>query len=175
MSEQFEKSSSWEKINLGSEKLKLFFVRHLDRIYGAKLHMVSRLPYLQEEAEFSDLREAIQDTVADVEKQIARMELIYTLLDAEFSHASIHGLSGLIDDAFEAINQQQGEPELRDLSIIFYMQNIESVEMASFQILQMAAAKLKHKQVSQLLKENYEEAKSDRTLLLFISSKYISN
>jgi len=175
MNEQPDKRRSWKKINLGSEKLKLFFIKHLDRIYAAKLHLVSRLPGIAEEVEFSDLRNAILETVADVEKQIARMELIYSLLDAEVSKGSIHGLSGLIQDAFEAINEQRGEPELRDLSIIFYMQNIESIEMASFQILQMAAVRLKNKHISQLLKENYEEAKADRTLLLLISSKYITN
>jgi len=175
MNEQPDKRRSWKKINLGSEKLKLFFIKHLDRIYAAKLHLVSRLPGIAEEVEFADLRNAILETVADVEKQIARMELIYSLLDAEVSKGSIHGLSGLIQDAFESINEQRGEPELRDLSIIFYMQNIESIEMASFQILQMAAVRLKNKHISQLLKENYEEAKADRTLLLLISSKYITN
>jgi len=170
-----DKRRSWKKINLGSEKLKLFFIKHLDRIYGAKLHLVSRLPGIAEEVEFADLRNAILETVKDVEKQIARMELIYSLLDAEVSKGSIHGLSGLIQDAFEAINEQRGEPELCDLSIIFYLQNIESIEMASFQILQMAAVRLKNKHISQLIKENYEEAKTDRTLLLLISSKYITN
>jgi len=175
MSDQPDKHSSWKKINLGSEKLKLFFIKHLDRIYAAKLHLVSRLPSLIDEVQFADLRNAICETVEDVEKQIARMEVIYTLLDAEVSKGSIHGLTGLIEDAFEAINEQNGEPEMRDLSIIFYLQNIESVEMASFQILQMAAVKLKNKHVNQLLKENYDEAKADRTLLLLISSKYITN
>ena len=175
MNEQPEKSRSWKKINLGSEKLKIFFIKHLDRIYGAKLHLVSKFPALEQEVEFADLKNAIIETVSDVEKQIARMELIYSLLDAEVSKGSIHGLTGLIEDAFESINEQRGEAELRDLSIIFYLQNIESVEMASFQILQMAAVKLKNKHISQLLKENYEEAKADRTLLLLISSKYIIN
>lgn len=173
MNEQSEKPNSWEKINLGSEKLKIFFLKHLDRIYAAKLHLVSKLPSLAGQAQFSELKKAIIETVEDVEKQIARMQLIYTLLDAEVVSGSIHGLTGLIDDAFEAINEQRGERELQDLSIIFYLQNIESVEMASFQILQMAAIKLKNKQVNKLLKENYDEAKSDRTLLLLISSKYI--
>ncbi|RZJ87059.1 MAG: DUF892 family protein, partial [Chryseobacterium sp.] len=68
---------------------------------------------------------------------------------------------------------QQGEPELQDLSIIFYLQNIESVEMASFQVLQMAAVKLHNNHINKLLKDNYDEAKTDRTLLLLISSKYI--
>jgi len=167
--------SSWKKINLGSEKLKIFFIKHLDRIYGAKLHLVSKLPKLVSEVEFSELKKAIEETVEDVEKQIARMEVIYSLLDSEVSKGSIHGLTGLVEDAFEAIEEQKGEPELRDLSIIFYLQNIESVEMASFQILQMAAVKLKNKHINQLLKENYDEAKADRTLLLLISSKYITN
>ena len=175
MNENYDKHSSWKKINLGSEKLKIFFIKHLDRIYGAKLHLVSKLPSLAAEVEFADLKNAILETVADVEKQIARMEVIYSLLDAEVSTGSIHGLTGLIEDAFEAIDEQIGEGELRDLSIIFYLQNIESVEMASFQILQMAAIKLKNKHINQLLKENYDEAKADRTLLLLISSKYIIN
>jgi len=175
MTEQSDKHRSWKKINLGSDKLKVFFIKHLDRIYAAKLHLVSKLPSLVEEVQFADLKNAICETVEDVEKQIARMEVIYTLLDAEVSKGSIHGLTGLIEDAFEAINEQHGEPELRDLSIIFYLQNIESVEMASFQILQMAAVKLKNKHINQLLKENYDEAKADRTLLLLISSKYITN
>ncbi|MDO3645254.1 DUF892 family protein [Mucilaginibacter sp. L3T2-6] len=169
MSEQTGKS-----INLGSEKLKLFFVNHLNRIYYAKAHLVQWLPKLQDEVHFSDLRHAIRETVEDVEKQIARMEVIYELLDAEISRGSINGLTGLVDDAFEAIREQAGEAELRDMSIIFYLQNIESVEMASFQVLQMAAVKLKNKQVSQLLKENYDEAKADRTLLLLIAAKYIT-
>lgn len=173
MSESNEQSS--DKIQLGSEKLKTFFINHLDRIYSAKTHLVTKLPKLEEEAHFSDLQQAIAETVENVEKQIARMEMIYALLDAKTSYGNILGLTGLIDDAFEAIHQQSGEAELRDLSIVFYLQNIESVEMASFQILQMAAVKINNKQIVQLLQENYDEAKADRMLFLLISTKYITN
>jgi len=170
-----DKSKNPEEINLGSEKLKLFFTRHLNRIYFAKAHLVSKLPLLRDEVCFSDLRAAIQDTVDDVEKQMARMELIYELLDTDILKGSIHGLSGLVDDAFEAINEQRNDPEMRDMSIIFYLQNIESIEMASFQVMQMISVKLKNKQIISLLNENYTEAKKDRTLLLLIAAKYITN
>lgn len=166
---------SSDRINLGSEKLKTFFIDHLNRIYSAKLHLIERLPSLYHEAHFSDLKNAIAETVQHVEKQIARMELIYAILDEDVAPANVLGLTSLIDDAFEAIQLQKDDGELRDLSIVFYLQNIESVEMASFQILQMAAVKIKNHQVSQLLKENFEEAKSDRTLFLLISTKYITN
>lgn len=174
MSDQPGKSGSQKKITLGSEKLKTFFINHLNRIYFAKAHLVNRLPQLKDEVYFNDLQLAIKETVEDVEKQMARMEVIYELLDAQISKGSINGLIGLVDDAFEAIREQSGEAELRDMSIIFYLQNIESVEMASFQVLQMAAVKLKNRQIKQLLKENYDEAKADRTLLLLIAAKYIT-
>ena len=174
MNDESNEQSS-KRINLGSKKLKTFFIDHLNRIYSAKLHLIERLPLLYHEAHFSDLQNAIAETVQNVEKQIARMEMIYALLDRDVAPANVLGLTSLIDDAFEAIQLQKGDPELRDLSIVFYLQNIESVEMASFQILQMAAVKIKNHQVEQLLMENYEEAKADRTLFLLISTKYLTN
>ncbi len=175
MTDKSKQTHTWKKIDLGSKNLKEFFVRHLDRIYAAKRHVVAKLPSIENEAAFADLKETICETITDTEKQLTRMELIYSMLDETPSSASINGLSGLIEDAFEAINQAQGEPEMRDLSIIFYLQNIASIEMSSFQVLQMAAVKLKNKHINKLLKENYDDAKADRTLLLLICSKYITN
>ena len=175
MSNKPNEFRSGQKINLGSKKLKTFFVSHLDKIYAAKAHLVSRLPLIADEVHFSDLRHAILETVDDVEKQMARMELIYELLDAGINKGNSSGLVGLVDDAFADIRLHSSEHELRDLSVTFYMHNIESMEMASFQILQMAAVKLKNKQVKQLLRENYDEAKADRTLVLLIASKYLTS
>lgn len=173
MEELNSKPSPWLGNHMGFEKVKSFFVKHLDRIYTAKKHLVTRLPELAGRAYYLELKKAIDETIIDVKEQIIRMQMIYTLLEAESSFTSVNGLSGLIDDAFEAIEQGDEDPELRDLSIIFYLQNIESVEMASFQILQMAAVKLENKQIGTLLKENYEQARADRALYLLISSRYI--
>ncbi|WP_262714276.1 MULTISPECIES: ferritin-like domain-containing protein [Mucilaginibacter] len=96
------------------------------------------------------------------------------MLEADREEGNFSGLSGLIDDAFEDIKLHSKDAELRDLSIAFYLQNIESMEMASFQVLEMAAVKLKNKQIKQLIKENYDEAKAHRTLLLLITAKYVT-
>ncbi len=103
------------------------------------------------------------------------MRDIYDLLDIDVAIESHRGLTGLIEDAFSAVKKQGADPELRDMSILFYMQNIESVEMTSFQVLQMAAVKLKDEQISFLLKENFEAAKADRSLLMMVSAKYITS
>ncbi|MDT3401370.1 DUF892 family protein [Mucilaginibacter terrae] len=166
--------SKSRKMAVGPEKLRTYFINNLDKIYAAKTHLVKHLPEIAEEAHFSDLRSAILETLEDVEKQIARMEIIYSMLDAERSEGNFSGLAGLVDDAFEDIKLHGNDPELRDLSIAFYLQNIESIEMASFQVLEMAAVKFKNKQIKQLIKENYDEAKDDRTLLLLITAKYVT-
>lgn len=174
MEESPKKPKSSARIKLGSDKIKTFFIDHLSRIYAAKTHLVTRMPKLAEEVRFSDLHHAIQETVDDVEKQVARMQMIFELLDAEPSTESCMGIDKIVDDAFAAIYQQD-EPALTDMCIIFYMQNIESLEVASFQILQMAAVKLKNKQIKQLLRENYDEAKADRSLMLLIAAKYVTS
>jgi ferritin-like metal-binding protein YciE len=174
MDEKPRRSNNRKKIKLGSEKLRTFFISHLNRIYHAKAHLIARLPQIANESHFNDLKEAIVETINAVERQMIRMEMIYELLDEPVAKENAKGLVGLVDDAFEAIKQNQQEHELRDMAILFYMQNIEGMEMTSFQVLQMAAVKLKNKQIKTLLKENYEDAKADRTLLLMITSKYLT-
>jgi len=82
-------------------------------------------------------------------------------------------MTGLIDDAFTAILQHSKDPWLRDMFILFYLQNIKNLEVASFQPLQIAAVKLKNKDIERLSKENFNSAKADRSLLLMLSAKYI--
>ncbi|CAM4372416.1 Ferritin-like metal-binding protein YciE [Pedobacter westerhofensis] len=173
MEDNAKNSNKDKKIQLGHDKLKIFFVTHLDKIYAAKAHLVQNLPSLINQIYFTDLRSAITETLENVEKQLARMEIIYSILDSEIAAGSCTGLIGLVDDAFEDINTYSADPELRDLSIAFYMQNIESMEASSFQVLQMAAVKMKNDQIKQLIYDNYKEAKSDRTLLLLITAKYM--
>ncbi|MCE6992969.1 DUF892 family protein [Dyadobacter sp. CY323] len=163
-----------DDINVERSDLERFFVHHLHKIYAAKTMLVTELPELMNNAHFSDLREAIHTTIEDVKQQIERMKQIYEMLPVDFSEVHSNGLKGLIDDSFNDIKLHSKNPELRDMSILFYLHNIESIEMASFQILEMAAVKLRNDQIKQLIKQNYEQAKADRTLLLLISAKYMA-
>jgi len=53
---------------LSEDKLKNFFISHLNRIYCAKSHLVERLPEMKLQAHFNDLKHAIEETLEDVEK-----------------------------------------------------------------------------------------------------------
>ena len=164
-----------DEIDIDRNDLLDFFIHHLNKVYAAKKLLVSELSDVMDNAHFEDLREAMLNTIEGVINQISRMEQIYEILFTPFSDVSSNGLKALVADSFEDIKHYADKPELRDMSILFYLHNIESLEMASFQILEMASVKLKNDRVKRLLKENYDEAKADRTLLLLINAKYISS
>jgi ferritin-like metal-binding protein YciE len=157
---------------LSPEKLKQFFISHLNRIYCAKSHLQEWLPEMRVYAHFNDLINAISETLVDVEKQISRMEEIYILLDIKPSFENCEGVIGLIEDTFSVIQQGTNDLQSRDLSILFYLQNIESIEMTSFKMLRLAAPQLDKKEIKQLLKENFDEASEDLALLNVITSSY---
>jgi ferritin-like metal-binding protein YciE len=169
-----EQTDPVNRIKLGAKNLTAFFIDHLNVIYAAKSHLVSKLPQIVDEVHYNDLREGILETVNDVLKQMVRVEIVFELLGEKMSTANCSGMIGMVEEAFQAIRRHKGRDHgLRDLSIANYMQQIESVEIASFQILEMAAVKIKDKQIRKLLKENYDEARADRTLMLLIATKYI--
>jgi ferritin-like metal-binding protein YciE len=150
-----------------------FFSGHLDRIYCGKNHLISSLPSLAGHAHFSDLKLAVLELRDDVRKQIDRMNEIYKLLNIEQNEAGCVGMTALLQEMFEGIEAQE-EKSLCDLSLMFYLQNIESIETTSFQMLRLTALKLDNHAVNQLLKESFDEAKEDRGLLLQISQKFMA-
>jgi ferritin-like metal-binding protein YciE len=160
-------------INMEKNDLHDFFVTHLNKIHTAKKHLLSKLPEILDNAHFYDLKKGIHETAEEVQKQIERLNEIYNLMNILPSYSDSNGLVGLVDDSFKDIKYHSRDPELRDMSILFYLQNIESLEMASFQVLQMLAVKLKDERIKKLIKENYDDAKAARTLLLLITTKYI--
>jgi len=161
-----------EQIFLDKERLKTFFIHHLDKIYAAKSHLLHHLPEILYQVHFSDLEEAIYETINMVERQKVRMREIYRLLGEPISEGASSGLSGLVDDSFTAINANHDDPELRDMSILFYFANIEGLEMASFQVLQLLSVRLKNKQIHDLITANFDDAQRDKTLMLLLVTKY---
>ena len=154
--------------------LNKFFLRHLDRIYCAKSHLVERLQESNISTRFKDLHRAVNKTCKDVNSQIARINRIYVLLGSKASMQYCDGLVAMVEDAFLSIHQQQDSEFLRNLSILAYLHEIESVEIASFNILLLAASHLPDKQVAQLIKENLDEANEDCELVMLITKKYLN-
>ncbi|MFD0748572.1 DUF892 family protein [Mucilaginibacter calamicampi] len=160
--------------NTSQTALLKFFADHLDRIYCGKQHLVDSLPALANQAHFNDLKLAILELRDDVRNQIDRMNEIYALLKLERNDEGCVGMTALLQEMFEGIDTHKVDKPLCDLSLIFYLQNIESIEATSFQMLRLTGSKLNNEAVDQLLKENFDEAKDDRGLLLQIGKKFLA-
>ena len=170
----FYLASMSQEINLNKSDLIEFFIHHLNKVYSAKTHLLRKLPEILFQVQFEDLESAIHETIEIVQNQRKRMELIYQILGVDIATGSVNGLEALINESFEDIKTHQENPELRDMSIMFYMTNIEAMEMASFQVLQLLSVKIGNEKIKALIKENYDEAQSDKALLLLITTKYLT-
>ncbi len=160
--------------NSSKNTLLEFFSGHLNRLYCCKQHLLDSLPTFAAAAQFKYLKLAILELHEDVRKQIDRMNEIYALLNLEQSDAGCIGMTTLLQEMFDGIDANNGDKPLCDLSLVFYLQNIESIEATSFQMLRLTAAKLNNQAVSQLLKESFDEAKEDRKLLLQIGQQFLA-
>jgi ferritin-like metal-binding protein YciE len=159
--------------DLDSSELKQFFVSHLNRIYCAKSQLEDKLPIITGNAHSHDLRLAVSQTIDVVAVQIGRLEEIYARLGTSYTPESCLGLLGFLDEAFQSIGPPLDRPSLRDLSILFYMQNIESIEMVSFEVMMRVADKLNERSVVELLHECYVEARQDQALFSSMVGKYL--
>ena len=155
------------------EQLKQFFLSHLNRIYCAKSQLEQKLPIIAANSYSADLREAVSRTIEAVTVHIGRLEEIYNRLGASYTPESCIGLQGFLDEAFQSIGPPLDRPLVRDLSILFYMQNIESIEMASFEVMTRVADKLNEWNVGQLLRECYDEARHDKALFSSIAGQLL--
>ncbi|MDN3583447.1 DUF892 family protein [Mucilaginibacter flavus] len=158
---------------LSTEELRVFFISHLNRIYCAKNQLVDKLPQLGKRSHYLDLQQAIGETIDIVRMQIKRMQEIYIRLDTFYQPESCVGLAGILDEAFQSIGAPGDSAALRDLSILFYMYNIESIETSSFKTLLRVADHFPDKAVVQLLVECYDEAREDKVLFRQITEAYV--
>lgn len=161
------------KAALNPAELKYFFLSHLHRIYCAKSQLIEKLPLLQDDSNFLDLKQAIGETIEAVQQQILRMKDIYILLDAWYKPESCVGLVGILDEGFQSVGILEEGPALRDMSVLFYMYNIESIETASFKTMLFVAGKMGQPDVMQLMQECYDDAREEKILFRQITENYL--
>ncbi|QXV64855.1 DUF892 family protein [Mucilaginibacter achroorhodeus] len=160
--------------SISQEKLLSVFVDYLDIVYLAKTHFVERFSEVSDSANFNDLKAAIDENVYDIRNQIMRIEAIYIIIERDPDMGACDAFVNMAEEAFYKIQKNSIDTQIRDLNILFYMQSIENMEIAAFQVLQLIATRLKLKAVRAMLRESFDEAKEDRVLLLSIMGKMIN-
>ncbi|MBS7565185.1 DUF892 family protein [Mucilaginibacter sp. Bleaf8] len=154
--------------------LQQHFVHHLNRIYYGKSYLQQHFPSLIALCSLKKLKQGIQELVEDVSRQVERLHEIYRLIDMQPATEQNIPIIAVFKDAFEPKDDVVSNPLLTDIDILLYLQLIEHINVTSYRMLKVLAAKLGYKEVEQLLLESFDEASDDYKLLSVIADEYIS-
>ena len=153
--------------------LKQLFIHQLNRVNCTKGYLERNLPKLQEIASFNTMKLAIREDLEDVQKQQARINEIYNLLQTKPSDEGCEVIKSVIDEAYNLNNNSGKSTIINDMDVILYMQLIENIELTSFRMLKMIAGFMGNVQITQMLTECCDENVDNDRLFTLISEEYV--
>jgi len=153
--------------------LKQLFIHQLNRVNCTKGYLERNLPKLQEIASFNTMKLAIREDLEDVQKQQARINEIYNLLQTKPSDEGCEVIKSVIDEAYNLNNNSGKSTIINDMDVILYMQLIENIELTSFRMLKMIAGFMGNAQITQMLTECCDENLDNDRLFTLISEEYV--
>ena len=104
-----------------SGEWQLFFKDHLDRSYCVTCHLAESLPELLEQVAFADQKRMISRRLKRARQQQLRLEALYTGLGLPPNFDQCRATVLLVEDAFTGIRFTAASPELRLLSLCYYL------------------------------------------------------
>lgn len=135
------------------------FVETLRDLYYVEKKLVKTLPKMAEKASSDDLRQAIQDHLAETETHVQRLEQVFELMDLKPSAKTCDALEGLLKEAEETMSEIEDEETL-DAAIISSAQTVEHYEIARYGTLACWAAELDNDDIAELLEQTLDEEKA---------------
>lgn len=152
--------------------LKKTFLEHLNYIYFGKKHLIDFYMEAQGIATLNVLKQAIQEAIDDAESQTEQMDEIYETIKETPSKTSTLGIKALTLEAYLAAIKAGKTPLERDVFILFYLQQIEGVEITYFKVLKNLAKAIGYS--NSFLDQTFDIAVENKVLFESIYKEYIS-
>ncbi|MDB5132299.1 MAG: hypothetical protein JWR02_2048 [Mucilaginibacter sp.] len=119
--------------------LKKTFLEHLNYIYLGKHHLLDFFKEVKEIAKLNVLKMALQEGIDDTEDQLMQMDEIYAAIKEKPSKTNTLGLKAITLEAYLAVIKSGKTPLERDVFILFYLQQIEGIEISYYKVLKNLA------------------------------------
>jgi ferritin-like metal-binding protein YciE len=149
----------------GSSLLYNLFLDLLKDMYWAEKNAVPLMTNMQTQATTEDLQEAIEDHMYVTQKQVTRLEKVFSLLGETPEEKTCVAMEGLIREAEEVIEKTKEGTMTRDAALIICAQKVEHYEIASYGSLVQLALTLGFDNVALLLEKTlWEEEDTDALL-----------
>lgn len=159
MKKKAEKDIQKNKTTKASSKhtrLMGLFVTELQELLDAEHQIVKALPAYIKAADSPELKEAFDAHLEESKEQVARLEEIFTMLEANEKGEHCDAMQGLLQECNEAI-EAFDKSALRDAAIISRAQRIEHYEMSIYGTLRSFAKELGLREAEDLLQLNQNE------------------
>jgi ferritin-like metal-binding protein YciE len=134
------------------------FLDSIRDLYDAEKQITKALPKMSKAATSDELKAAFEEHLKVTQRQVERLEQIFSQLDEKPGGKKCAAMQGLIEEGEEII--KDGEPSaVRDAGLIGAAQKVEHYEMAGYGTARTFAQLLGHTEAAQLLDETLSEEK----------------
>jgi ferritin-like metal-binding protein YciE len=159
-------------VQIDGQLLKNTFVEHLNYIYLGKKHLISFFAEIKAIATLEVLKKAIQDASDDAASQLPLMEGLFASVGESATAANTLGIKAMTLEAYLA-TIKAGKTKLeKDIFILFYLQQIEGIEITYFKVLKNLAKAIGYSNT--YLNQPYDDAVGNKILFETIYKEYIS-
>lgn len=137
----------------------------LQEAYWCENQLCDVLDSVKSKATADPLREALIGHLEETRNQVGRLEKIFSLLGRQKEALFCVGMQGLVDEAWQAVDETPEESAERDAALIIAMQRIEHYEIVTYASLYALSVASGYQDVSDLFEMSLaEEKKADGTL-----------
>jgi ferritin-like metal-binding protein YciE len=159
-------------VQLDDKLLKRTFLEHLNYIYYGKHNLLHFFAEIKEMAALQVLKMAIQEGIDDTESQLTHLDEIYTSIDEKPSKISLLSIKATMLEAYLGAIKSGKTPMERDIFILFYLQQIEGIEITYFKVLKNLAKAIGYSNT--FVDQPFDIAVENKILFEQIYKEYIS-
>ncbi len=155
------------------QTLEDLYMDMLKDLYSAEKQLVKALPKMAKAAQSSDLQKAFEEHLKQTERQVERIERIFSDLEGSPRGKKCVGMEGLIEEGNE-IMKEDATPEVMDAGLIAAAQKVEHYEIAGYGTARTWAQHLGYNDAARLLQETLEEESAANEKLTRIAESHVN-
>lgn len=143
----------------GHSQLEKLFIDSLKDIYWAEKHLTKVLPKMKKKATSDELKDAIEEHLAQTEEHVTRLEQVFNLCGKKPQAKKCEAMEGLTKEGDSVVQETEDGTETRDAGIIMAAQKVEHYEIATYGTLVVFAKTLGMAKAADILIETLKEEK----------------
>ena len=152
--------------------LKKTFLEHLNYIYYGKQHLMNFFDEVGSMASLKILKMAIQEGNDDAENQMLQMDEVFAYIGESPSKIKTLGIKAITLEAYLAAIKTGKTPLEKDVFILFYLQQIEGIEITYYRVLKNLAKSIGYSHT--FLDQTFDLAVDNQLLFETIYKEYIN-